>query len=32
MKEILKELLATYSIVLFGFLIAGIINIYFINF
>lgn len=32
MKEILKELLTTYSIVLCGFLLAGIINIYVINF
>lgn len=32
MKEILKELLNTYSIVLGGFLVAGIINIYVINF
>lgn len=32
MKEILKEILTTYSIVLCGFLIAGIINLYVINF
>lgn len=32
MKEILKELFLTYIIVLCGFLVAGIINIYFINF
>lgn len=32
MKEILKELFSTYSIVLGGFLVAGIINVYVINF
>ena len=31
MKEILKELLSTYIIVLVGFLVAGIINVYVIN-
>lgn len=31
MKETLKELFETYSIMLCGFLVAGLINIYFIN-
>lgn len=32
MKDIIKELINTYSIVLCGFLAAGLINLYIINF